>query len=261
MQKLTSKDIVVGAKINRWTILATNVTNPNSKAKNPPKMALCQCECGTQRYKEYRDLYSGRSQSCGCLRAEQILEKNCQKGEIEIGTQFGYLTMIEDLGYRKQQSRDKRARWSLCQCICGTKIEVANNNLRTGGTKSCGCVKSYGESAIRKILLDNNINFATEYTFDDLKGERGNPLRFDFAIFDSEHNLIELIEFDGRQHYEGPDGLWKESYTKEKLQEYDKRKNEYCQINNIKLKRVPYFELSKLSLSYLDLEDYKNEEN
>ena len=106
--------------------------------------------------------------------------------------------MIKDLGYRKQKSRDKRARWSLCQCICGTKVEVANNNLRTGGTKSCGCIKSYGESEIRKILLDNNINFATEYVFDDLKGEKGNPLRFDFAIFDNNNNLIQLIEFDGR---------------------------------------------------------------
>ena len=82
-------------------------------------MALCQCECGTQRYKEYRDLYSGRSLSCGCLRAEQLTEKNCQKGEIEIGTKFGYLTMVKDLGYRQQNSRDKRARWSLCQCVCG----------------------------------------------------------------------------------------------------------------------------------------------
>jgi hypothetical protein len=86
----------------------------------------------------------------------------------------------------------------LCQCICGTKIEVSNNNLKSGGTKSCGCVKSYGETAIRKILLDNNINFATEYTFSDLKGERGNPLRFDFAIFDNNNNLVQLIEFDGR---------------------------------------------------------------
>ena len=255
MQKLTSKDIFVGAKFNRWTVLEVNVINPNSKAKKPPKTALCQCDCGTQRYKEYRDLYSGRSQSCGCLRAEQILEKNCQKGEIEIGTQFGYLTMIKDLGYRKQKSRDKRARWSLCQCICGTKVEVANNNLRTGGTKSCGCIKSYGESEIRKILLDNNINFATEYVFDDLKGEKGNPLRFDFAIFDNNNNLIQLIEFDGRQHYEGPDGIWKKSYSKEKIQEYDRRKNEYCKANNIKLKRIPYFELSKLSLEYLEIKD------
>lgn len=255
MQKRSAKDVVVGAKFNRWTVLEIDVKNPNSKAKKPPKMALCQCECGTKRYKEYRDLYDNRSLSCGCLRAEMVTERNCAQGEIEVGTQFGYLTMIKDLGYRKQNSRDKRERWSLCKCSCGTEIEVSNNNLRSGGTKSCGCVKSYGETVIRKILLDNHIKFATEYTFNDLVGERGNPLRFDFAIFDNDNKLIELIEFDGRQHYTGPEGGWTHSYSKEKLQEYDERKNEYCQNHNIKLIRVPYFELSKLSLSYLGLKN------
>ena len=52
MEKKTSKDIVVGAKFGRWTILEINVKNPNSKAKNPPRTALCQCECGKTRYKE-----------------------------------------------------------------------------------------------------------------------------------------------------------------------------------------------------------------
>jgi hypothetical protein len=148
-------------------------------------MALCQCECGTLRYKEYRDLYKNRSLSCGCHRAELVRERNCQQGEIEIGTRFGCLTMIKDLGYRKQKSRNKQARWSLCRCDCGREIEVSNNNLRTGSTRSCGCVSSFGEREISKILLKNKINFSTQYTFNDLKGEKGGLLRFDFAIFDN----------------------------------------------------------------------------
>lgn len=254
MQK-SSKDVKIGAKFGRWTVLEIDVINPKSTAKKPPKMALCKCECGTQRYKEYRDLYSGRSLSCGCLRAEQLTEKNCQKGEIEIGTQFGCLTVIQDLGYRKQNSRNKRARWSLCQCSCGTKIEVSNNNLRSGNTKSCGCVNSFGENEIRKLLIKNNINFATEYIFNDLKGTRGGHLRFDFAIFDNNNQLIELIEFDGRQHFEGPDGIWTQSYSKEIIEENDNRKNEYCKKHNIKLVRIPYYQLSKLSLDLLGLEN------
>lgn len=250
----TSKDVVVGAKFNRWTVLEIDVINPESKAKKPPKMALCQCECGTQRYKEYRDLYQNRSLSCGCLRAEQITEKNCSKGEIEIGTKFGYLTMIQDLGYRQQKSRNRRARWSLCKCVCGKEIEVSNNNLRSGSTKSCGCIKSFGEQKIRQILLQNNINFATEYIFNDLKGIRGGNLRFDFAIFNQQNELIQLIEFDGRQHFAGPDGAWTHSYSKEELQENDKRKNEYCQKHNIKLLRIPYYEISKLSIENILLE-------
>lgn len=66
----SKKDLFIGKKIGRWTILEMGVHNPNSKAKKPVPMALCQCDCGTLRYKEYRDLYDYRSLSCGCLRTE-----------------------------------------------------------------------------------------------------------------------------------------------------------------------------------------------
>lgn len=257
MNKLTSKDVVPGAKFGRWTVLKINVKNPNSKAKNPPRTALCQCECGQTRYKEYRDLYSGRSLSCGCLRTEQVIQRNFEKGIIEPGTRFGYLTYIKDLGYRKQQSRDQNIRWGLCKCICGREVEISHNNLKSGGTKSCGCINSRGEAKIIQILLKNNINFATEYTFNDLKGARNGSLRFDFAIFDLDNTLIKLIEFDGRQHVYGPDGSWSQCYPKELLQENDRRKNEYCKIHNIELIRIPYYDIDKIDLKYLGLENYE----
>lgn len=259
-KQLTRADVIPGARFGRWTVLEINVKNPQSKAKRPLNMAKCQCDCGTVRYKEFRDLYSGRSLSCGCKRTEQLIQMNDEKGRIEVGTQFGYLTMIKDLGYRKQNSRDQRVRWSLCRCVCGNEIEVLNNNLKTGGTKSCGCVNSFGERKIIKILLDNKINFSTQYTFHQLKGVGNGSLRFDFAIFDDNNNLIELIEFDGRQHYEGPDGKWSHSYSKEIIQENDLRKNRFCEENNIKLIRVPYFKIDELSLELLELENYKKEE-
>lgn len=251
--KKTSKDIIKGAKFGRWTVLETNVKNPNSKAKNPPRTAFCQCECGKTRYKEYRDLYSGRSLSCGCLRNEQTAERNASGHEIIMGTQFGHLIAKQDLGMRKQNSRDKNERWTLCKCICGQEIEVRNNNLKTGMTQSCGCIKSLGERTIANLLQENNFNFATEYIFQDLKGVRGGALRFDFAIFDESNKLIQLIEFDGRQHYFGPDGTWTQSYSKEMLQENDRRKNEYCEKHNIKLVRIPYFQTSQISLELLEL--------
>lgn len=251
--KKTSKDIIKGAKFGRWTVLETNVKNPNSKAKNPPRTAFCQCECGKTRYKEYRDLYSGRSLSCGCLRNEQTAERNASGHEIIMGTQFGHLIAKQDLGMRKQNSRDKNERWTLCKCICGQEIEVRNNNLKTGMTQSCGCIKSLGKRTIANLLQENNFNFATEYIFQDLKGVRGGALRFDFAIFDENNKLIQLIEFDGRQHYFGPDGTWTQSYSKEMLQENDRRKNEYCEKHNIKLVRIPYFQTSKISLELLEL--------
>ena len=41
--------------------------------------------------------------------------------------------IIKDLGMRLQSSRNKRERWSLCQCDCGSEpIEVKNNMLQNG---------------------------------------------------------------------------------------------------------------------------------
>ena len=217
-------------------------------------MNKCQCECGTIRYKESRDLVQGRSQSCGCLRREELIEMNNKKGFIPIGTRFGKLTVIADLGYKTQLS-GRKIRFSKCQCDCGTIVEVANNNLKSGGTQSCGCVKSRGETIIRKLLIQYNINFSTEYTFPDLVGERGNYYRFDFAIFDKNNQLYELIEFDGRQHYTGPDATWSQSDSLETIQKRDKIKTEYCIQKNIKLIRVPYYEINKITLKYLQLEE------
>ena len=59
-----------------------------------------------------------------------------------------------------------------------------------------------GEKIIAEILTANNINFAKEFTFSNLVNEKGNKLRYDFAIFNNSGNLIRLVEFDGEQHYD-----------------------------------------------------------
>lgn len=248
----------IGKKYNRWTVIKVNQINPASQAQHPPKCWLCQCECGTLRYKEPRAVIEGKSKSCGCLKREQTIKMNWEKGTIPIGTRFGHLVVIEDLGYRIQP-RGKRARWSKCRCDCGTEFDVLNNNLKSGGTRSCGCVKSRGETLIRELLIKNNIKFAREYSFPDFIGERGNAYRFDFAIFDKNDKLIELIEFDGRQHYFGGEGKWSHSESLEIIQQRDNIKNNYCQEHNIKLIRIPYYEIGDINLKKLELENYFDE--
>lgn len=51
------------------------------------------------------------------------------------GMIFGNLTVLEDTGKRKS----RRPIW-LCQCICGTKVEILSKYLLCGDTKSCGCI-------------------------------------------------------------------------------------------------------------------------
>lgn len=251
---MSSKDIQIGAMFGRWKVLEINTINPNSKAKHPPKMALCECQCEnkTKRYKEYRDLYTGRSQSCGCLRNEQTAARNKANSSVKIGNKYGYLEVLEDLGYR-QQKRGKNESWYRCLCHnCGNEnFEVNGNNLQSRGTTSCGCVHSRGENIIQQILQQNNINFSREYSFSDFKTDKGYLYRFDFAVFKN-NQLDYLIEFDGRQHYFGPDAKWSNSYSKEELQFKDSQKDLYCKKHNIKLKRIPYYNIGKITLQTLE---------
>lgn len=241
-----------GAKFGRWTVLEINVTNPNSKAKKPPKCALCQCECGTKRYKEYRDLYAGRSLSCGCLKADQLRERNKNQSSIQIGNQYGYLIVTEDLGYRTQ-SRGRQESWYKCSCLnCGNQnFETNGNNLTSGNTTSCGCVTSKGENKIKQILSQNNINFVSQYKFQDLVSNNGYPLMFDFAVIEN-NQLSYLIEFDGRQHYTDING-WT-NIDLNAIQNRDSLKNQYCKNHNIALIRIPYTQYDKLSINDLKLD-------
>lgn len=52
-----------------------------------------------------------------------------------IGEQFGRLTVISFVG------RDKyRNKFYLCKCKCGTEKIIFRSSLKTGATKSCGCL-------------------------------------------------------------------------------------------------------------------------
>lgn len=219
----------------------------------------CLCTlCGKEFIDNGKGLRSGNKKSCGCLHKQKIIERNASCGQIiNIGDKFGFLTVIKDLGFRKQKSRDKSWRWSLCQCDCGSEpIEVPNALLINGHKKSCGCMKSYGEEIICQILKEHNLVFKREYKFDDLFYKDSNkPLRFDFAIFQNDE-LLCLIEFDGRQHYSGPEAAWSHASSLEEIKHKDELKNKYCKNHNLLLKRIPYFELSNLSYESIFSDKY-----
>lgn len=109
---------------------------------------------------------------------------------------------------------------------------------------------SRGEIKIEDILKVNNMNFTEEYSFPDLYSSNGRPLRFDFAVFDDEEELMFLLEFQGIQHYVakskfgGYSGLKKQQYN-------DMLKREYCRKHNIILIAIPYTDESKISYDYI----------
>lgn len=219
---------ITGQTFNYLT--AIELLNPECKAYTK-RIWKCKCKCGNIIEITESKLVNNRKKSCGCLARDLVRERNINNNKIKIGDKFGKLTVIEDLGLRKQKSRDKQWRWSLCKCECGTICEVPNNELMTGHKKSCGCLTSYGEEKIKNMLIKNNVCFKRQYSFSDLRTSNNGILKFDFAIFDNTENnkLLYLIEFDGRQHYFGYDKNTKWDSVDSYLLKYrDLLKNNYC---------------------------------
>ena len=246
-------NIKIGDIYGIQKVLEVNVYNPNSKSKKPIKSCKCKCIlCGKISYKPSYGLINGQTNSCRCRTDEATRQRNKNNSSVKVGNIYGYLEVIEDLGYRKQ-SRGKNESWYRCKCHhCGNEnFEVNGNNLQSKGTTSCGCINSHGEDYIGQILRKNNVNFCKQYSFPDLLSPKNSRMYFDFAILNDDNQILFLIEFDGRQHYTGLEASWNKSRSLEEIQFYDKLKNDYCKNNNIILKRIPYYDIDKISLKTL----------
>lgn len=223
---------LTGKKFNRLTALL-----PTDLRFDHSVMWLCKCDCGNEFLLSSKLLQNGHTKSCGCLKREMAGQNwigdsyhgGAGKEFIdETGNVYGKLTVL----CRDNNNSYGQAKWK-CQCECGTITTVSGSQLRSGGTRSCGCTKSFGELAIIKLLNKNNIPYKKEYVFDDLKDK--NSLRFDFAILNKQNKLLGLIEFQGSQHYiNTPIGY----YTQEKIdiiKKHDTIKQQYCNKNKIPL--------------------------
>lgn len=124
-----------------------------------------------------------------------------------------------------------------CKCECGNYADVISSNLISGKTKSCGCVKSYGEEIILKFFKRKNINFEYNKTFPSLiNPNTQRHLYLDFYLPDYHC----CIECDGEQHFLTTASGY---YTDNKLTEIknrDKIKQQWCDNNGITLYRIKY---------------------
>ena len=239
----------IGKKFNRLTILEIDedkrqeqIQQGKSKIR---KYYKCRCDCGNIVSIRSDNVISGHAQSCGCWRKDNNREMSKNLIRDLTGQRFGKLVAIKLA--EKEQNTDKR-KW-ICQCDCGNIVSVYSTNLTRLHTTSCGCAsRSIGEENIEKILKENHISYAREYSFEDLKNK--GRLRFDFAIFNNNGKLSHLIEFDGRQHNNSyiP---WNSQETLQERQYRDNLKNNYCQEKNIKLIRIPYEKRDSITLKDL----------
>ena len=218
-----------------WKVIERDY-HPKSKSHETFWKAECQ-NCGNIASVRKTDL-DKQPQSCNNCKGKPIYS-------IKAGDKFGLLTVLDKPFTRNNKMYVK------CQCDCGNIIEVRKDHLlglsHRSKTISCGCAtKSSGELKIEQLLIANNINFQSQYRIKDFNI----AAPFDFAIFDDNNQLIKLIEFDGEQHFQAVDFFGGEERF-QLQQERDKKKNKWCEKNNIKLQRIPYQDYDKITIDYL----------
>jgi hypothetical protein len=109
----------------------------------------CRCDCGKIIAVRTVHLRSGHTQFCGCLyfkaaraqhdRTTAVFEAKKQERLKRLdltGQVFGKLTVLE-----QSENKGARTAWR-CRCDCGRIVTVVTTSLRSGNTKSCGCVRS-----------------------------------------------------------------------------------------------------------------------
>ena len=127
---------LTGNKYGRLTVLGRTDDYISHNGRKHPQW-LCKCDCGNQAVVGSQELKSGNTKSCGCIRNEY---RNSPTEDIK-GQRFGNLTILEYLGNSK---------WS-CLCDCGKKTVVNTDKLKSGHTKSCGCLKHISTTTINLI--------------------------------------------------------------------------------------------------------------
>ena len=80
------------------------------------------------------------------------------------GQVFGRLTAVTRVG----TDSGGRALWS-CRCSCGASHNVASGHLRSGNTKSCGCLN------VDSSTTHGMSTTSTYHTWESMKARCGNP--------------------------------------------------------------------------------------
>lgn len=207
--------------------------------KNSKSLVDVKCDKGHEIKTSKNKIQSG--QRCKYCNKEKNKKRKIRKDfsivkeEIE-NSNYKILTSKEDYKGTKSEI--------LLECENG-HIYPTCYNVFHGGHRCPYCNESKGEKAIKEFLEKFNIEYESQYRFENCKLRY--PLPFDFYL--PKCNIA--IEFDGIQHFKPIDfaGKGKEWAMDRFISTiiHDTVKNEYCKKNNIKLIRISYQHCSKIA--------------
>lgn len=135
----------------------------------------CECDCGVETVVKGTYLRAGKIKSCG----------KCVQNTM-VGKKFGRLTVLSE------HHRDNKKIYYDCECECGNHTIVEASKLRSGWTKSCGC-----------LSIEKLIERSKKYNKYDLTGEygigygSGGSFKFDKEDYDIIKDSCWYINNDG----------------------------------------------------------------
>jgi hypothetical protein len=111
---------LTGRRYGKWVVLRRDTSIPPGHGS----FWVCQCECSTIATVPVDSLTSGKSTSCGCGHAPDMVSKK-----------FGRWTVTG-----RDTSKPKGRAYWLVECECGSTGSILGSNLRNGSSQSCGCL-------------------------------------------------------------------------------------------------------------------------
>lgn len=199
--------------------------------KNNKTELEIQCnDCGNIFHMRFNNFKDGKHR-CECKSKPLVLTYEYVKN------------YIESCGY-KLLSKEYKNNSTYLLVWCGNSnhkpYKVKFNNFKDCNSRCPECnTNSKGEEKIKEILIKYNIKFNPQYLFNDCRNTR--PLPFDFYL--PQYNIA--IEYDGRQHYK-LDCFNMNLLDLMNLKYNDNKKTQYCNDNNIKLIRIPYWDFNNI---------------
>jgi len=212
---------------------------------------LCECSCKekTKTSVASRDLRNGHTKSCGCYKKE--VEKEYLTLE---GVTFGIIKVLKRVENTIQPNNTSKIQY-LCKCECGNRKVIRAGDLKSGHSKSCGCLRESFISSKLKNYFQNNHEGIIEYR--GLKNPKTKRwLRFD--IYLPKEKVF--IEIHGLQHYKLGNWHYRQSKNTKKspeeefeYQKYkDKIKKKFAKKNGlyieVDLRKIVSFEKTILEI-------------
>jgi hypothetical protein len=131
---------LTGQRFGRLTVIERTPKPENIDIRRRGTWWKCNCDCGNKKVIYGSNLIKGEAISCGCWQKEKSSTTARKLTENLIGQKFGRLTVKERVK-NPNNSKDRHYKWR-CDCDCGGEVFADTHTLKSGKSKSCGCLAS-----------------------------------------------------------------------------------------------------------------------